>query len=136
MKATNHKAELVVINRIEVVLHNLCLELHVGAGHEVDPHVGVALPNEVGLLEALALHHCGVQLLSLRLIANLKKTLGSQNKVIFLCLQSTLYLSFPRGLLGMMVDKKRSVFLLSQSRLHSDYTTYLWVKIQPRSGWR
>ena len=78
MNATNHKAKLVVVNRIEVVLHNLGLELHVGAGHEVDPHVGVALPDEVCLLEVLALHHCGMQLLGLRLITNLKKTSRSQ----------------------------------------------------------
>ena len=103
MNATNHKAKLVVVNRIEVVLHNLGLELHVGTRHEVDPHVGVALPNEVCLLEIFALHHRGVQLLGLRLITNLKRTLSrSQNKAIFLCLHSTLYLSFPRGLLGMM----------------------------------
>ena len=70
---TNHKAELVVVDRIEVVLDDLSLELHVGAGHEVDPHVGVALPDDVGLLEALALHHRGVQLLSTRHITNLKK---------------------------------------------------------------
>ena len=44
-----------------------------GGGQEVDPHEGVTLRNEVFHLEALALHHCGVQLLSLRLIANLKK---------------------------------------------------------------
>ena len=70
---TNHKAKLVVVDRIEVVLDDLGLELHVGAGHEVDPHVGVALPDEVSLLEALTLHHRGVQLLSPGLIANLKK---------------------------------------------------------------
>ena len=71
---TDHKAELVVVDRIEVVLDDLGLELHVGAGHEVDPHVGVALPNEVRLLEALALHHRGVQLLSLGLIASLERS--------------------------------------------------------------
>ena len=71
---TNHKAELVVVDRIEVVLDDLGLELHVGAGHEVDPHVGVALPDEVCLLEALALHHRGVQLLSLGLIASLERS--------------------------------------------------------------
>ena len=71
---TNHKAELVVVDRIEVVLDDLGLELHVGAGHEVDPHIGVALPDEVRLLEALALHYCGVQLLSLGLIASLERS--------------------------------------------------------------
>ena len=71
---TNHKAELVVVDRIEVVLDDLGLELHVGAGHEVDPHVGVALPDDVRLLETLALHHRGVQLLSLGLIASLKRS--------------------------------------------------------------
>ena len=78
MNGTNHKAKLVVVNRIEVVLHNLGLELHVGAGHEVHPDVGVALPDEVGLLEVLAVHHGGVQLLGFRLITNLKKTSRSQ----------------------------------------------------------
>ena len=73
MNATNHKAKLVVVNRIEVVLHNLGLELHVGAGHEVDPHVRVALADQVRLLEVLALHHRGVQLLGLGVIADLDK---------------------------------------------------------------
>lgn len=56
------------------------------AGHEVHPHVGVALPDEVGLLEVLALHHRGVQFLGFRLITNLKKTSRSQkySQVIFL----------------------------------------------------
>ena len=45
-----------------------------GAGHEINPDVRVALPDEVSLLEALALHHGGVQLLGFRLITNLKKT--------------------------------------------------------------
>ena len=70
---TNLEAELVIVDRIEVALDGLGLELHVGAGHEVDPHVGVALPEDVRLLEAPALHHRGVQLLSTRHITNLKK---------------------------------------------------------------
>ena len=75
----NHKAKLVVVDRIEVILHNLGLEFHVGAGHEVDPHVGVTFPDEVGLLEVLALHHRGVQLLGLRFITNLKKNRDHKN---------------------------------------------------------
>ena len=74
---TNHKAELIVVDRIEVVLHNLGLELHVGAGHEVHPDVGVALPDEAGLFKFPALHHRRMKLLSFRLITNLENACQS-----------------------------------------------------------
>ena len=70
---THHKAELVIVDWVLAALDDLGLELHVGAGHQVDPHVGVALAYQVGLLEVLALHHRGVQLLGLGVIANLDK---------------------------------------------------------------
>ena len=70
---THHKAELVIVDGVLAALDDLGLELHVGAGHQVDPHVGVALAYQVGLLEVLAFHHRGVQLLGLGVIANLDK---------------------------------------------------------------
>ena len=70
---THHKAELVIVDWVLAALDDLGLELHVGAGHEVDPHVRVALADQVRLLEVLALHHRGVQLLGLGVIADLDK---------------------------------------------------------------
>ena len=40
---TNIKSELVVVDWVMIVLHNLGFELHVGAGHEEHPDVGVKL---------------------------------------------------------------------------------------------
>ena len=93
------------------------------AGHEVHPHVGVALPNEVGLLEVLALHHRGVQFLGFRLITNLKKTSRSQKYYLelFSCLHH-LISQFSKRLVshdgGIRSDQ-------SSNCLDPNYSTYL-----------
>ena len=64
----NHKAEHIVVDWIQVVLHNCGLELHVGPRHEVDPNVVVAPP-----LEVRALNNRDINLFWFRLISNLTK---------------------------------------------------------------
>ena len=69
MNNTNHKTEILIVDRSEVVLYILGLELRVNARHDVDLHIG--FPIRIHIRQVLAFNYCDLQLLRSLVITDL-----------------------------------------------------------------
>ena len=95
-KVSHHKTELIIVHRIDRVLHNLGLQLGVGPGHQVDPDKWIRASHQICLGESLALHHRDVQLLGPVVVTDLRSGADSDGVMDNDILPSGYYCSYDR----------------------------------------